>query len=120
MSADASTLKLFVVRTRHRGDPSTAVEAYLAAEDDKQVFDWINKVCFGSDWLDNEHEGDANRRAELKAEVLQCQGTMEMEEFSGDLADEYRYSWQQIPEATAADITRLLELKIATKASDEL
>ena len=104
-------MNLYRINFLHAGpkDRAEGIVGYLLAENDEQVYDYINEnIC--SSWLEEEEYGEGLG----KERILEIHGDMYDEDF--DFSDAYYgitlYGWELIKENASGDYREMIELGI--------
>lgn len=116
---------LYKIKVRHSGpkDSHDAIEGYLVAESEEQVYEAINDHNFGT-WSDQANDDDPETEyCDREGKVIQGGYKAWVMAWRGDLAKEEsdyyygvtQYGWEKVEGVTQFEIDRLLSLGIASQ-----
>ena len=102
----------------------TGMKTYLLAENEEEVYDYIDSTFNFESWKDNEEEGENfelfNEKWEVigmqtfREKILSLKGEINDEDY--DFSDAYYgvtlYGWELVEENTTIDYTHLIKLKV--------
>lgn len=108
-------MKLYKIKTLFLGKDlsESAILEYVVAEDDAEVFAYIDDKYFGNEWPECYLEREDDNVNEQVKYMVENKGDFE-EEYLGEFYDQ-KYGWEEVCDIDEVQIGVLKDLKIINK-----